>query len=210
MDTTRTSPVIIAIGGYAQVGKDTFFHFLKQHARKNWGLHTHKWKFADGLREEVRAECLVMYGIDPHTEIPEEKEKIRPILIRAAVQRREEDPDYWANLLFSTKMPYSGIVGITDLRYINEKRIIEAQEVPYHFVWINRPGYGPANDEEKKNTKILEHSLSHDINTTVVTWPVDLGSPNPKEWDKEIVQQLSSYLEKKIFPRIEEALFPPN
>jgi hypothetical protein len=207
MKAKSNTPVIIAIGGYAQVGKDTFFHFLKQHARKNWGMHTHKWKFADGLREEVRAECLEEFGIDPHTEVPEEKEKIRPILIRTAVERRKENPNYWADLLFSTKMPYSGIVAITDLRYLNEKEKVEQQETPYHFIWIHRPGFGPANYEERKNTKPLGAALSQCPNSTVVTWPAELGSSHPAEWSKEITQQITDYLEAEVFPRVEEAIF---
>jgi hypothetical protein len=112
------------------------------------------YKFADKVREECVDRCAEL-GICPWTEHPEEKAKIRSILVEVGGGRRQDDPRYWITRLEETldadKEP--GIRLVTDVRYTNEAEFLLRRKAI--IVLMRRPGFGPLNEEEAEHTSKL-------------------------------------------------------
>jgi len=199
------APRLIAVSAFAQSGKDTFYEFLKHHAHDAWGMKVHKWKFADALRQSVREECLEL-GIDPWTEHPDEKEIIRPILVRVGQEARAKNPDHWVETLLANKLPLNGIVVITDMRYVNELLKVEAQKDPEDkfYVWLDREGKGPANDEEKEYTTLLREELFKYDNAVHYAWLKDFDNLAYENWDSGSKAEIYKDLTEQVFNPIQE------
>lgn len=159
----------IAINGYAQVGKDTFFTLLKE-------MLPHKTvtriAFADALKEEVN-DVATAFGYDVFNLSKEQKAQIRALLVWWGCERRRKDPDYWVNLVKERleSSPPSDVRVITDNRFLNETLWVKSLPNPiilsikrYNMVpnigkSPNLVWFDPANDEEKENQpKISQYS----------------------------------------------------
>ena len=129
---------VIGLCGYAQVGKDTL---ADQSAIP-------RLAFADRLKKEV-ASMLLAVG-----EKYEEKNKraLRDLLVFWGRYRRQQCEDYWIRWMIAeiTKTQETGVVLITDVRYLNEVEYILRPTARHrgHVIRLHRPNHGPANDEE--------------------------------------------------------------
>lgn len=136
--------MIIGLCGYAQVGKDTAAAGLENFTRL---------AFADALKREVQT-MLVEAGMPVDLTDDAAKVEWRPLLVLWGRKRREQDPAYWIKRLIVRaaflKLSLRGDdIVLTDVRYLNE-----AQWVVDHGgrgVYIDRPGFGPANEEEGRS-----------------------------------------------------------
>ena len=139
----------IGLCGYARTGKDTAAAGLDGFRR---------FAFADALKADA-ARALESLGIMAHWDSPVFKEQWRPFLVALGAGMRGIDPDYWVKRLiyqFAARGVHPGDnVVISDVRYANEVRWILGRGGI--VIRIDRPGYGPANDEEKRSFEEIEH-----------------------------------------------------
>lgn len=135
---------IIAFTGYARVGKDTAGGFT--------GFR--RMAFADALKQEMLAFLKNMYQIDVFRCTPEQKELIRWALVGHGATMRNLHPGYWIEHL-ETAMPENENIAITDLRYPDEADWVHAHGGK--VVWIIRPGYEAANEEERLSIQAIRH-----------------------------------------------------
>lgn len=130
--------MLIGLCGYARSGKDTVASMM------TW---FHRHSFATKLKEEVST-MLNSVGIEANFNDEDTKVALRPFLVFWGAFKRQEMPLYWVNKMQDNFTPNEDHV-ITDVRYLNE-----AQWIKDHGgeIWyIDRPGVGPANDEETKS-----------------------------------------------------------
>ena len=131
---------LIGLCGYAQVGKDTAAQNMPGWQRA---------AFADELKEDIQSLATIL-GLPHWKEMtPEQKDIIRPMWVEWGRVTRRLHPDVWTERLWPL-LPKTGDAVITDVRFPNEVRAI--QDMGGIVIWISRPSYGPANEEEGKYT----------------------------------------------------------
>lgn len=133
---------IIALCGYALVGKDT----IEQHMA-GW----RRVAFADALKEACRP-TLEALGLD--LTVPEQKELARPILVEVGRAGRKIDPAYWVK---RASFPPGDVV-VPDLRYLDEARWVIGRGGI--VIRIERDGYVAANEEEKRSVAEIDEALA--------------------------------------------------
>ena len=152
---------IVAVSGYAQAGKDTFASAVV-HNLVGW--ESDIFKFAEALREAL-ASALGVLRIERSvwTEIKEEKDKLRPVLVELGEYARGYDEDVFANFLAdeieTSLITFTDVALVTDLRYHNEHQILKAlaDRRGWQFYWVHivREGNLPANDRERASVMRL-------------------------------------------------------
>jgi hypothetical protein len=112
---------IIAFSGAARVGKDTFAkEIIKQINLIIPNLNCEKYSFAYGVREELQEFIENHYQINPWTEVDEEKEIIRPLLIAHGNAKRSlSNNQYWIDFLCKKLKSQNtvNVAVISDLRF---------------------------------------------------------------------------------------------
>lgn len=198
--------LLLAAGGYGRVGKDTFAELVKEVVRPD--VEVRVYKFADRLREEC-AEIFKEKGLnlDPWTEDPDEKLKVRPWLIDLGAGKRTDDPAYWIKAVrdkFESEGEFKGIRIIADLRYVNEANwILDRKGYP---IIISRLGYGPLNEEEKMNTSLLydtKHPIAYNPRLRRYWWTHELHGESylqPAVRREREKKNIVEYLHKELEP----------
>ena len=142
--------MIVGICGYAGVGKDTAADGLKK-------LGFTKLSFGDKVRELAKP-IAEFFGLD--ISVRQDKKFIRPILVDIGRIGRQVHSDIWIKpvVAYMDNNPEQDFV-IADVRYLNEAQEILKRDGMLFY--IERPNYGPANDEEYHSIEIIKHLL-HD------------------------------------------------
>lgn len=155
--------MIIGLTGFSKSGKDMLAEQLQSYQQ---------CAFTDALKQEV---TRILELNDIHTDLwSRDKEEWRWLLVGWGRMRRAQDRDYWIKQLYLRIAPVDqGAWIISDLRYPNE-----LQWVKKHgglVIGITRPGFGPANDEERESIKQIR------IQYPDLPWLVNDGSPRELE-----------------------------
>ena len=139
--------MLIGFCGYSKAGKDEAIKGLSGFERIG---------FADPLKAELAASLSISIE-----ELELRKEEFREAMVELGARRRAESPGYWIRAVtpkVEQLIAEGKSVGITDVRYADEARW--AKSLGGHIVYIDRPGVGPANAEEKRSIQeILDDKL---------------------------------------------------
>lgn len=134
---------LIGLSGFAQVGKDTAALYMPGYQR---------FAFADPLKQDLTP-LLEMIGCDLSN--PEHKAMARPLLVEWGRTARRFQPDFWIERTMAQVLKSNAEhVAITDVRYCNEVDEILANGGA--VIRIERPGHGPANEEERMSFALIE------------------------------------------------------
>lgn len=142
----------VGLVGYARTGKDTAATNMS-----GW----HRAAFADSLKR-ICGQMLKCVDLDITPEdwaISDIKERWRNLLVAVGAGMRKVNQDYWVRRLIFD-LCQRGItdmddVVIPDTRYSSECDWIYRKRGL--CIRILRPGYGPANDEERQSIHGIEH-----------------------------------------------------
>ena len=155
--------MILGICGYSKVGKDTLCESLQNYERH---------AFADVLKQQVTV-MLKQIGIEADL-WGEDKEDWRDMLVFWGRKMRSRDRDYWIKQLYMRIGPDADKrICITDVRYPSEVRWVQSKQGL--VIGIERPGYGPANEEEA--ISLREVRIQH----PEIPWIVNDGTPRDME-----------------------------
>lgn len=167
--------MIIGLTGYARVGKDTLCQKLENYERA---------AFADVLKQEV-GKMLESANIEADL-WGEDKEEWRELLVYWGRRRRQMDRDYWIQQLAMRLWPLNDKrICVTDVRYLNECRWVEKHGG--FIIGIERPGHGPANDEEAVTIREIR------IQKPEIPWLVNDGTPDDlMAHARSVIKTLSS------------------
>lgn len=150
---------VIGFFGHARSGKDTAAEALKEYLPF---INPRQVTFAAELKYDLKAceELLKSRGFDTTT--AEGKEKFRDLWVEWSKVAKRFEPMIWPNRLrpsVTELLKRGNTVVISDVRYDYEVDFVE-QEFGGKVFWIDRPGVGPANDEEaKESRKIFDRFL---------------------------------------------------
>ena len=162
---------IIGICGPARSGKDTLADSFVE-IFKEYKVKTQKLSFAKELKYECKSFVKRTLGIDIFTEVTEEKDIIRPLLVTWGTHvRRKLNDNVWIDAL-AKRMHSNKIIIISDVRFENEFNWIK--ERGGKIVFINRtlpdgtlvPN---ANEEEEKNNSFLQQNADSNFTWTTMS-----------------------------------------
>jgi hypothetical protein len=105
--------------------------------------------FADALKADLEPVLRIMRDAGA------DKETMRPLMVSYGRAMRSIDHDYWVKRV---NFRAADNVVVTDVRYVNEVKAIEAAGGV--VVLLNRDGYGPKNDEEFSSINAVYHELT--------------------------------------------------
>lgn len=141
---------IIAFAGFARTGKDSAAKAISE---------THfRFAYADQLKKDLEGFVNYHYSWDVNNLSDEQKKIIRPYLVAHGAGMRAKDKDHWIKQLDGNvsweNLNIRGFDGehycISDCRYLNECiDIIENKKGL--VIYITRPKFGPANEEEDRS-----------------------------------------------------------
>lgn len=146
---------VLLIGSTKMVGKDTLYQRLAQ-----LDSRFTRFSFADQLKDDLNPLIRGRFGFDIWTCKPEEKELVRPILIKYGMAQRQRDPDHWVKRLYelieARWVHHPNIIPvITDGRFLNEVDFFKSIYPGSIFVQLFRDGAPPPTDEEEKRWRQL-------------------------------------------------------
>lgn len=150
---------VIGFFGYARTGKDTATVAIQEHLPF---INPRQLAFATSLKDDLKAceALLKSRGFDTITS--EGKEKFRDMWVEWSRVAKRFEPMIWVNRLrpsVTELLNRSATVIISDVRYDYEVDFVE-QELGGKVFWIDRPGFGPANEEERiESAKIFDKFL---------------------------------------------------
>lgn len=135
---------IVALSGFSKSGKDTAYAFL-DHSKRYVRV-----AFADPLKQDVSGCVVALLNHVPGFDlsIPEQKDKFRPMWVLWSKVSKLFDPMIWVKRAAETiyAQREDAIIVVTDVRYDFEVDFI--QSLGGRVFYIDRPGVGPANEEE--------------------------------------------------------------
>jgi hypothetical protein len=163
---------LIGLTGFARTGKDTFQSRSSTLLKKmNANFICHRFAFADALKQECDSFLLKNMGISSFTEYTPDKEIIRPFLVTYGTHlRRKMDPNCWIKKIdplikkITSDESCQNFIFITDVRFKNEAEWIKS--LGGYLINIHREGFGPANIEEKDQSKLIDPLVDHKL-----SWP---------------------------------------
>lgn len=157
------APRIIAITGYARVGKSTLALRMQQWLINQYPHEEHiVYAFATSLKMAVADIIWRHYRVSPFTENPDDKKKIRPFLVSYAMDKRAQDPAYWIKRLDSIihrQAPSSAL--IADLRFENEAQWV--RDKGGIIMRVRRDDVDPANETEAENDVKVDKFVNYTI-----------------------------------------------
>lgn len=190
---------IIGISGVGRAGKDSFYRFASEFLSEQ-GITFGRWAFADELKKDLDQFISEKFGFSAFTEITEEKNKVRPLMVEyGKIRRNESRGQYWINKIKPTILAEDGpqVRFITDLRFAKFKETDELAFVKNNFgsiIHVARyqsfgPDYvgenqviEPANEEERENDPIVRQGA--DIK---FRWSDYIGVENGEETARNLV-----------------------
>lgn len=112
---------VIGVGGVARAGKDTFVSILIDVLAKN-GLKAKRIALADPLKNYCDTFCKDAIGFSSFTQVPEEKNLIRPFLVWFGdAKRKQTNGKFWTNLaeqnIHNAQVDGYDYAIISDVRY---------------------------------------------------------------------------------------------
>lgn len=153
-DGPKRATKLLGLCGYARTGKDTAYKVLNE-SDSSWV----RVAFADELKNELNAvfNALGEYDKDFHNDAT--KVRYRDLLIAWGRLRRLDDPGYWikklaAKIHQTQRDNPEAKICVTDVRYLNE--VDWLQNLGGDVLIIDRPGFGPASDEEKESIQLVK------------------------------------------------------
>jgi len=189
MSDSTKKPIVIGVGGLARSGKDTFVKIAKKILKEN-GYSSIKLAFADELKKEIGLFLKEYYDINSWTDITEEKNLIRPLLVAHGCQKRiQTNGTYWIDKIdyligahhnshIINPKEAVDVVFISDCRFPNEvdwvhnkwggwfvhlkKYTVLHDRRPLLNEWLFAYDGAP-NEEEAKNDPLCEKNADYNL-----------------------------------------------
>ncbi len=181
---------IIGLSGHARVGKDTFYRCMDRYFTER-GLKTRRLALADTVKLDLDEFCLSNYGISSFTNVKEDKDIIRPLLIaHGCAKRLQTKGRHWIDIVDKRLKVYSTFVDIaviTDIRFCE----YENDELTWikqngKLIYIDRyisPGspflVNPDNKDEERFCPIIKQQADQHV-----IWG---GSKEPQDFVNEFL-----------------------
>ena len=147
---------MIGIAGIARAGKDTLASNLADIIEDELGCDVKIFSFADKLKSQMEDFLLENYGIGAFTEVTEEKNIIRNLLVcHGETMKKLHGNRIWANLVIQEikESDEKFFPIIADVRFDFEAEVVKNENG--QVIHISKIGNEPPNEIEAKNDPIV-------------------------------------------------------
>lgn len=186
-------PPIIGIAGAARAGKDTLCRALiREFAKININA-VRKSIAGDTVKSDLQELLERKLKLDSFTEITEEKEFMRPLLVEyGKMQRAKTQGRYFIEQFEPEQNAINILPDIRYVEYPKDEVYWLKNEVNGFLIFIDRKGIYDANDTEKVNNKIIRNMADY-----YVEWEsLDEQSSSHREiingYAKKIIDKMST------------------
>lgn len=162
--TIFSYPQIIGIAGAARAGKDTLCRALIREFDKKSILAVRKSIAGDTVKSDLQELLERKFKLDSFTEITEDKEFMRPLLVEYGKMQRAKTQGRYFIEQFQIESNKINI--LPDIRYVEypkDEVFWLKNEMNGFLIFIERKGIYDANDTEKVNNKIIRNMADHII-----------------------------------------------
>lgn len=198
--TLFSYPNIIGIAGAARAGKDTLCRALIREFIKMGILAVRKSIAGDTVKGDLQELIERKFKLDSFTEVTEEKEFMRPLLVEYGKMQRAKTQGRYFIEQFQPEQDAINI--LPDIRYVEypkDEVFWLKNEMNGFLIFVERKGIYDANDTEKVNNKIIRNMAD-----CIVSW----GSLNEQthrgnidSYAQEIIEKMATiYQEDKKQP----------
>jgi hypothetical protein len=187
-ETLFSYPNVIGIAGAARAGKDTLCRSLQREFIKKGILAVRKSIAGDTVKGDLQELLERKFKLDSFTEITEQKEFMRPLLVEYGKMQRAKTQGRYFIEQFEPEQDAINI--LPDIRYVEypkDEVFWLKNEMNGFLIFIERKGNYDANDTEKVNNKIIKNMADY-----VVQWDT------MPEWSEEGRKLIDQYAEKII------------
>ena len=164
MSNTKNYPQIIGISGAARAGKDTLCRALVRELLKDGFIGTRKSIAGDTVKGDLQELLERKFKMDSFTEITEEKEFMRPLLVEYGKMQRAKTQGRYFIEQFEIEQDIINI--LPDIRYVEypkDEVFWLKNEVNGFLIFLERENVYDANDTERVNNKIIKEMADYKL-----------------------------------------------
>jgi hypothetical protein len=172
-------PSVIGISGAARAGKDTLCRALIRVLAKEGKKAVRKSIAGDTVKADLQELIERKFKLDSFTEITEEKEFMRPLLVEYGKMQRSKTKGRYFIEQFQPEQDAINI--LPDIRYVEypkDEVYWLKNEVNGFLIFLEREGVSDVNDTERVNNKIIKEMADYKFK-----WS-DLDEDNQEDREK--------------------------
>jgi hypothetical protein len=198
-ETVFSYPQIIGIAGAARAGKDTLCRALQREFAKIDILAVRKSIAGDTVKADLQELLERKFKLDSFTEITEQKEFMRPLLVEyGKMQRSKTQGRYFIEQFEPTNDAINILPDIRYVEYPKDEVFWLKNEMNGFLVFVERKGIYDANDTEKVNNKIIRNMADYIVQWDSLDEQSSYNRDNINEYAKKVIDKMSTtYLEGK-------------
>jgi hypothetical protein len=151
-------PSLIGVSGFARSGKDTACKIFQTKLRERWGIDLDIVSFAKQIKQDCDQLLTTNLGISAFTEVPSEKELIRPLLVEYAELMKQKFGD---TVKLGGVVVYIDKVGVLPANKLEEKNDKAMRDRADHI--IRWPHYGDLTMCEEDVDECLDDICIYDF-----------------------------------------------
>jgi len=164
---TFSYPCVIGISGAARAGKDTLCRALIRVLAKQGKNAIRKSIAGDTVKADLQELIERKFKLDSFTEITEEKEFMRPLLVEYGKMQRSKTKGRYFIEQFKPEQDAINI--LPDIRYVEypkDEVYWLKNEVNGFLIFLEREGVSDVNDTERVNNKIIREVADYKLKWT--------------------------------------------
>jgi hypothetical protein len=155
-------PSIIGISGAARAGKDTLCRGLIRVLAKTGQKAVRKSIAGDTVKADLQDLIERKFKLDSFTEITEQKEFMRPLLVEyGKMQRSKTKGRYFIEQFEPEKDAINILPDIRYVEYPKDEVYWLKNEVNGFLIFLEREGVSDVNDTERVNNKIIKEMADY-------------------------------------------------
>ena len=157
-------PSVIGISGAARAGKDTLCRALIRVLAKENKKAVRKSIAGDTVKADLQELIERKFKLDSFTEITEEKEFMRPLLVEYGKMQRSKTKGRYFIEQFKPEQDAINI--LPDIRYVEypkDEVYWLKNEVNGFLIFLEREGVSDVNDTERVNNKIIKEVADYKL-----------------------------------------------
>jgi hypothetical protein len=161
---TFSYPSVIGISGAARAGKDTLCRALIRVLAKKNQKAIRKSIAGDTVKTDLQELIQKKFNLDSFTEITEEKEFMRPLLVEYGKMQRSKTKGRYFIEQFQIEEDAINI--LPDIRYVEypkDEVYWLKNEVNGFLIFLEREGVSDVNDTERVNNKIIREVADYKL-----------------------------------------------
>ena len=198
-ETVFSYPQIIGIAGAARAGKDTLCRALQREFAKIDILAVRKSIAGDTVKADLQELLERKFKLDSFTEITEQKEFMRPLLVEyGKMQRSKTQGRYFIEQFEPTNDAINILPDIRYVEYPKDEVYWLKNEMNGFLIFVERIVIYDANDTEKVNNKIIRNMADYIVQWDSLDEQSSYNRDNINEYAKKVIDKMSTtYLEGK-------------